>query len=581
MKTLRLLSQKFLLIVFCLIACRSVNFAQVTATDLYLQTSEVNNIMTQYYADKGILTRFYFVEHSPERRERLKKLILDYQNQLTKLNFNQLNIGAKVDYTLFKRNLSEELYQFTIEEKEYEAIKKWFPFADSLYAVEKIRRRGTPLDAPKWAFQFNEMAKQITSLNSKLSKDSSITENLGKRGANLSRSLQKAIKSVYGFYNGYDPLFTWWMPQPYNRLDSLLKIYANNFQGKGKNLSTQKPDASGIVGNPIGKEEITRRLQLEMIPYTPEELVDIANKEFAWCDAEMLKASKELGFGDNWKAALEYVKTKYVEPSKQPQEMMRLYNESLDFLKKNQLITIPALAEEGWRMNMMSPERQLVNPFFLGGEEFIISYPTNTMTEDQKLMSMRGNNPHFSRATVHHELIAGHSLQYFMLNRNKIYRQFDTPFWMEGWALYWELLLYDMKFPQSPEDKIGMLFWRMHRCARIIFSLNYHTKNWTPQQCIDFLIDRVGHEKANAEGEVRRSFVGGYDPLYQIAYMIGGLQFRALKNELVDTGKMSYKQFHDGVMQENSLPIEMIRAILTKQSLEKDFKTNWRFYKFK
>ena len=124
-----------------------------------------------------------------------------------------------------------------------------------------------------------------------------------------------------------------------------------------------------------------------------------------------------------------------------------------------------------------------------------------------------------------------------------------------------------------------MLFWRMHRCARIIFSLNYHMGKWTPQQCIDFLVDRVGHERANAEGEVRRSFVGGYSPLYQVAYMIGGLQFEALRKELVESGKMSYKQFHDAVLHENSMPVEMVRAILTGQQLPKDFKTGWRFYK--
>ncbi len=65
----------------------------------------------------------------------------------------------------------------------------------------------------------------------------------------------------------------------------------------------------------------------------------------------------------------------------------------------------------------------------------------------------------------------------------------------------------------------------------------------TPQQCIDFLVDRVGHERANAEAEVRRSFTGRYGPLYQIAYMIGGLQFYALKKELVDSGKMKRRNF--------------------------------------
>jgi uncharacterized protein (DUF885 family) len=118
----------------------------------------------------------------------------------------------------------------------------------------------------------------------------------------------------------------------------------------------------------------------------------------------------------------------------------------------------------------------------------------------------------------------------------------------------------------------------MHRCARIIFSLSYHTHKWTPQQCIDFLVNRVNFERANAEGEVRRSFTGGYGPLYQVAYMIGGLQFEALKKELVDSGKMSYKEFHDAIITENAMPVEMVRAILLKQPLKKDFRTSWRFY---
>ena len=138
--------------------------------------------------------------------------------------------------------------------------------------------------------------------------------------------------------------------------------------------------------------------------------------------------------------------------------------------------------------------------------------------------------------------------------------------------------LWNEGFPQSPEDRIGMLFWRMHRCARIIFSLNYHMGKWSPQQCIDFLVDRVGHERANAEGEVRRSLVGGYSPLYQVGYMLGGLQFMALKNEMTSENKMSLKQFHDAVLQQNSMPVEMLRNILTNQPLKEAYKTSWRFY---
>jgi uncharacterized protein (DUF885 family) len=195
------------------------------------------------------------------------------------------------------------------------------------------------------------------------------------------------------------------------------------------------------------------------------------------------------------------------------------------------------------------------------------------------MMSMRGNNPYFSRATVQHELIPGHHLQQFSQQRYKPYRRmFGTPFWMEGWALYWEFNLWDKGFPRTPEEKIGMLFWRMHRCARIIFSLNYHLNKMTPQQCIDFLVDRVGHERANAEAEVRRSFTGRYGPLYQIAYMVGGLQFYQLKQEMVASGKMTERDFHDAILKENSMPVALVRAILTDAEVTKDKPIVWKFY---
>ena len=81
-----------------------------------------------------------------------------------------------------------------------------------------------------------------------------------------------------------------------------------------------------------------------------------------------------------------------------------------------------------------------------------VSFPTDGMSHEEKWMSLRGNNIHFSRATVHHELIPGHHLQFFMTDRYNRHRRARsaTPFWAEGWALYWEMLLWDLDFPQSP-----------------------------------------------------------------------------------------------------------------------------------
>jgi hypothetical protein len=80
-----------------------------------------------------------------------------------------------------------------------------------------------------------------------------------------------------------------------------------------------------------------------MIPYTPEELVAFAQKELAWCENEMKRASREMGFGDDWKRALEKVKTMFVEPGKQPEAMRDLAVEAVKFLDDHDLVTIPTL----------------------------------------------------------------------------------------------------------------------------------------------------------------------------------------------------------------------------------------------
>lgn len=337
-------------------------------------------------------------------------------------------------------------------------------------------------------------------------------------------------------------------------------------------------DDEPIIGDPIGEKGLEADLAYEMIPYTPEELIAIAQKEYAFSLSEAKKAARELGFGDDWKAAMEKVKDTYVEPGKQTELIRDLARQAEAFFDQHDWVTIPPLAREDWRMDMLSPERQRVSPFFLGGEQILVSYPTADMSDEDKLMSMRGNNPHFSHATVFHELNPGHHLQGFMTARyNQHRRMFGTPFWNEGQSLYWEMFLWDHGFQQTPEDRMGALFWRMHRSARIIFSLSFHLGKMTPEQAIQFLVDTVDFERANAEGEVRRSFNGSYSPLYQVGYMIGGLQLRALHHELVDSKKMTDREFHDAILQGGPMPITMVRARLAKVPLTRSGSAPWRF----
>ena len=122
-----------------------------------------------------------------------------------------------------------------------------------------------------------------------------------------------------------------------------------------------------------------------------------------------------------------------------------------------------------------------------------------------------------------------------------------------------------------------MLFWRAHRCARIIVSLKFHLGKMSPEEMVSFLTDEVGMEESGARGEVRRYIGDSYSPLYQCGYMLGGLQLRAIYQETVGKGEMTAREFHDAVLKLGPVPMEMVRASLLGEELSSDWRAGWRF----
>ncbi len=548
----------------------------MAAPILWAQNSKLADLVNEFEADKSALKRTYNIEESEEYYTRFSTFYDEWQKRMAALDFNSLSQQGKVDFVLLKNLVAKGKYFLELDYTAFKEVSEIGHFTKDIFPFIEERRRGKKPDAKIVAQKFHDAKETVTtkmkSLQSRPFKDWQTAE----KAAKLIVSFREGVKEAYDFYYGYDPDFTWWVKEPYEKLDQKLTYYIE-FLKSNYSQDSVKDDGSGIVGKPIGLDALNESLAMAFIPYTPEELIAAAEEQFDWCKNEMIKASQELGYGNDWQAALEHVKNTYVPAGEQPQTITNLYDHSVAFIEERDLITLPDLAKETWGMIMMSPERQKVNPFFTGGREISISYPTHEMAHDDKLMSMRGNNPNFSFPTVQHELLPGHNLQYFMTSRHKNYRNaFSTPFWTEGWALYWEIILWNKDFPQTPEQKLGMLFWRIHRCARIIFSLKFHLGEMTPQECIDLLVNGVGHEYANAEAEVRRSFTTSYPPLYQLAYMIGGLQFYALRNEMLEKG-WTEKQYHDRVMKEGRMPIELLRALIQELPLNKNYKTKWEF----
>ncbi|MCU1327255.1 MAG: hypothetical protein JWN34_2625 [Bryobacterales bacterium] len=551
--------------------------------------SELRPLIERFSLDRGNILRYYTVTTgSLERRDRLKRFYETGQAALAAKNFDTLSQEGKIDYILFRNSLDHDFRMLQREAAEQSETAPYLPFSGSIATLERSRRKMDPVDGPAAARALDSLTNEIdvarkaveTRLRAETPEAVRSRRVIGNRAVMEANGLRNNLRAWFTFYDGYDPMFTWWAAEAYRGAESALNGYVTFLSDRVAGATAAKVSSTDdIVGNPIGRAGLMSELAYEMIPYTPEQLIAIANKEYAWCEKEMMRASREMGFGDDWKKAVEKIKTMYVEPGKQPALIRDLAREAENFVAEFDLVTVPPVARETWRMEMMAPDRQLVTPFFTGGEVISVSYPVNSMTYEQKMTTMRGNNIPMSRATVFHELIPGHHLQLYYSPRFKPYRSniSGTPFLTEGWSLYWELLLWDMKFQKTPEDRVGALVWHMHRCARIIFSLSFHLGKMSPAEAVDFLVDRVGFERENAAGEVRRSFGGAYSPLYQAAYLVGGLQLKALHDQLVGPGKMTNRDFNDAVLRENRIPIELIRASLTNQQLTKDYAASWKF----
>ena len=534
-------------------------------------------VVARFRADLDSLAHVQDTTAGPRREAALRGFYQGWQARLQEFDAATLDREDRLDLLLLRRDLAYRLEQLDFERKRWEQAAPLLPGVAELVALSEARRNLEYPQARAAADTLDRSRRALEALGARIDADPrslAASPIVAYRAARLLGAIREDLKQWYTFHAGYDPQFTWWAKQPYEVLDKAMEAHARRLS----DTLAGAADPETIIGDPIGREALLAGLRHELIPYTPEQLMDLAERELAWCQRELEKAAGEMGQAD-WRAALEAVKARHPAPGEQPRLVVELADEAIAFLEARDLVTIPALAKRDWRMTMLTPEYQLQAPFFLGGQDVWVAYPTDTMPHDKKLMALRGNNRHFSRAVVHHELIPGHHLQYFYTTRYQPHRElFDSPFWTEGWALYWEFRLYDMGFASTPEDRIGMLFWRSHRAARILFSLGFHLGKMTPDQAVDLLVERVGHERENARAEVRRSFAGDYGPLYQIAYMVGGLQFQALQRELVAGGRMSEREFHDAVLTGGSMPVAAGRARLLARVPADALSADWRFY---
>ena len=162
-----------------------------------------------------------------------------------------------------------------------------------------------------------------------------------------------------------------------------------------------------------------------------------------------------------------------------------------------------------------------------------------------------------------HEGAPGHHFQISLAQENPSLPDFqrfggNTAF-VEGWALYAETLGYEMGFYTDPQQHWGTLDDEMLRAMRLVVDTGLHTKRWSREQAIDYMLGNSGMGRTDATAEVERYIA---IPGQALAYKIGSMTIQRLRHKAEKElgGKFDVRAFHEQVLGSGALPMAVLEA---------------------
>ena len=164
------------------------------------------------------------------RIARLKRFDMEWQAALQKIDAAKLSPVARTDLQTLQATIRTNLAQLDTDATAVAAIMPMLPFATTLIDLSEARIRLEDVDARKAAGQLTAVAQQIADARAKLEKEPATVPGPARRSpatraAEAVDGLRASMTTWFNFSNGYDPLFTWWMGMPYQKLDAALQGY--------------------------------------------------------------------------------------------------------------------------------------------------------------------------------------------------------------------------------------------------------------------------------------------------------------------------------------------------------------------
>ena len=290
-----------------------------------------------------------------------------------------------------------------------------------------------------------------------------------------------------------------------------------------------------------------------------DEIHNIGLKEVARIRAEMQQVIDELKFEGDINQFIEYLRTDPKFYAKTATELMKhasYYAKLMDAKLPQFFYTLPRTPYG------VAPVPANIAPKYTTGryvgptrDDQPGYYWVNTYALDKRPL-------YAIPALTLHEAVPGHHLQNALAREMEklppVRRYTYISAFGEGWGLYSEYLGKEAGIYQDAYDEFGRLSYEMWRACRLVVDTGMHTKGWSRQRALDYMLENTALSEHNVKTEIDRYISW---PAQALSYKIGEIEIKNLRKEAEHAlgEHFDIRAFHDAVLEHGSVPLSVLR----------------------
>ncbi len=358
------------------------------------------------------------------------------------------------------------------------------------------------------------------------------------------------LEGVKKFLDGVAP-----NPTDTNRIQAAQKA----LERYKESVKRQTPAPAGSFA--VGSTSLQRRIRDELgLDYTLGQVEALALGEIQRVGKLLQKATARFGRTKSADEILAMGRTEW-RPKK---PLLELYRDETDRVAKGfrhaRAVTFPKGDELNVKpvpefLRTLIPTAAYTQPAAFEkrqrGVFWVNDLSVTKKTEAEKLAEQQ---QHFGLSlTCAHEAYPGHHLQFVTANRHarKWRRLFAHAVFYEGWTLWCEQMMVDLKIDRSPWLQVQQLHDALWRCHRILVDLRLQTGRYSYEQAVKHMQKHLGFTQARAQADVNWYTAS---PAVPMSYWLGRLENERLRQRLVHGRGWSLQKFNDWLLSFGTIP---------------------------